>query len=318
MPSLQPTVRAQGLTHYYGDRTALNAIDFEIKSNQIYGFLGPNGSGKSTLFRLLSTLIRPQEGHLQLLGFPLESRSLDLTELRRQLGVVFQYPSLDLDLTVDENLILQGRLFGLRGIQLAKRIDRLYEQFDLATRRSERTKDLSGGLRRRVELSKALVGDPSLLLLDEPSTGLDPTARRIFWNLLSSLRDTSNITILLTTHFLEEAKGCDGVLMLNQGQIVAEGQPEILTQEIASETLTLITTAPSKLLRILREEHPSLPEPWIVNSQIRIPLAKATAWGERFLAAYPDWVTAFTVSRPTLEDVFLLRTGRELEGGDEP
>ncbi|MBZ0111055.1 MAG: ABC transporter ATP-binding protein [Thermoanaerobaculia bacterium] len=312
MTPLPPAVSAEAVSYRYGDRLALDCVDFTVDPGVIYGFLGPNGSGKSTLFRLLATLIPPQGEGLSILGQVLGSATTDLPALRRRLGVVFQYPSLDLDLTVGENLTLQGRLFGISGADLSLRRSRRLEQFGLTDRVGERTRALSGGLRRRVELAKALVSDPRVLLLDEPSTGLDPAARRQFWNLLETLRRDDDVTVLLTTHFFEEAEGCDRVLLLDEGRVAAKGQPSELTAEVGTETLTLSTTDPDELSRVLAERYPDLPTPWTLGGQLRLSVDGAADLGRRLHDEWPERVRSFMVGRPTLEDVFMLRTGRQL------
>lgn len=318
MTPLPPAVAAEAVSYRYGDRLALDGVDFAVAPGVIYGFLGPNGSGKSTLFRLLATLIPPQGKGLSVLGKNLGASSTDLPALRRRLGVVFQHPSLDLDLTVGENLTLQGRLFGISGDELNLRRNRRLEQFGLSDRIGERTRALSGGLRRRVELAKALISDPRILLLDEPSTGLDPAARRQFWNLLETLRRDDDVTILLTTHFFEEAEGCDQVLLLDQGRVAAVGRPSELTAEVGTEILTLSTTDPDELRRVLDEHHADLPASWTLGGQLRLSVEDATDLGRRLHAEWPAQVRSFMVGGPTLEDVFMLRTGRQLREETHP
>ncbi len=247
-PAGTPAVFARGVEYSYrsrkgGSHKALSGLDFRVAEGEIFGFLGPNGGGKTTLFRILATLARPEAGSIQVFGTDLASQA---REVRRRLGVVFQNPSLDLHLTVRENLLHQGHLYGLRGGELARRIDAGLERFGLAERTSQRALELSGGLRRRVELAKALLHEPRLLLLDEPSTGLDPGARRDLWGTLEALR-AQGVTVLLTTHFMEEGDRCDRLALLDRGALVAEGSPAALKEEIGGDVITLAGPDPEAL-----------------------------------------------------------------------
>src|SRR5262245_56430128 len=190
-------IRAHRVSHVYGTRQALTDLSLKIGRGELFAILGPNGGGKTTLFRLLSTLIPLQHGGVRVLDFDL-AREPDA--VRQAIGVVFQAPSLDRKLTVAENIRLQATLYGLSGQALTSRLNNLLAQFSLTDRASELTERLSGGLRRRVELAKGLIHQPRLLLLDEPSTGLDPAARSDLWKYLRQLRDSAGTTIVLTTH----------------------------------------------------------------------------------------------------------------------
>src|SRR5262249_7917815 len=209
MPSSPSTeslaVEVDSLSHNYGSRQALKAISFTVQRGEIFGLLGPNGGGKTTTFRILSTLIHPQQGKARIFGFDLATQA---REIRQRIGVVFQAPSLDKKLTAYENLMHQGHLYGLSGTKLNERIRMLLDRVKLADRDNEYVETFSGGMRRRVELAKGLLHAPQLLLLDEPSTGLDPGARRDLWQYLEQLSRDEGVTSLLTTHYMEEAAHC--------------------------------------------------------------------------------------------------------------
>jgi len=209
----------------------LSKVSFEVRSGEIFVFLGPNGGGKSTLFRLLSTLLPLQSGECEILGFSLRKQ---IAEIRERIGVVFQSPSVDRKLTVNENLLHQGHLYGLRGAELNQRRTAMLERFKLTDRVRDRVETLSGGLRRRVELAKGLLHRPRLLLLDEPSTGLDPAARSDMWGYLRELRDQEGVTVVLTTHLLEEADKADRIAILDRGQLVALDSPDALRSTLAA------------------------------------------------------------------------------------
>jgi ABC-2 type transport system ATP-binding protein len=307
-------VEAQGVEYAYrtrkaGLRRALDGVSFEIPAGEIFGFLGPNGGGKTTLFRILSTLAKPQGGSVRVFGADLATQA---AEVRRRLGVVFQNPSLDVQLTVRENLMHQGHLYGLSGRTLAERIGAALERFGLADRQAQRALELSGGLRRRVEIAKSLLHGPRLLLLDEPSTGLDPGARRDLWSTLESLR-REGVTILLTTHFMEEGDRCDRLALIERGTLVGEGSPADLKQEIGGDVITLDGPDAEALARDLAARFPDL-DPQIRDGAVRLERERGHELVARLIEAFPGRVDSVTVARPTLEDVFLHRTGRRLYG----
>src|SRR5689334_14097934 len=231
----RPALTTDRLTHRYGERVALDRVSLRVNAREIFGLLGPNGGGKTTLFRILSTLVKPTNGSASILGLDL---ARDMGPIRRRLGVVFQAPSLDKKLTVRENLAHQGHLYGLSGKSLGERIDHLLLEFNLRDRARDLVETLSGGLQRRVEIAKCLLHRPEILLLDEPSTGLDPGARIDLWQTLYRLRDQQSVTVLLTTHLMEEAERCDRVAIIDRGKIVAEGTPEELRAGIGGEVIS--------------------------------------------------------------------------------
>jgi ABC-2 type transport system ATP-binding protein len=298
-------------------RPALAGVDFQVAAGEIFGFLGPNGGGKTTLFRLLATLARPESGSLHVFGADLATQA---REVRRRLGVVFQSPSLDLQLTVRENLVHQGHLHGLGGRDLAARIAAGLERFGVTERADQRTKELSGGLRRRVEIAKALLHQPRLLVLDEPSTGLDPGARHDLWETLEELR-AQGVTVLLTTHFMEEGDRCDRLVLLSRGTIVAEGAPAALKAEIGGDVVTvtgLTGRDPGELAREIAALNPEL-SPVVQGGAVRLERERGHELAARLTEALPGRIDSVTVARPSLEDIFLRRTGHRLydEGEDE-
>src|SRR5437588_466636 len=215
-------IELETITHRYGDRVALNQVSFQIRAAEMFGLLGPNGSGKTSLFRILSTLMLPSGGSALVMGANVATHA---NAVRRQIGVVFQAQSVDVKLTASENLWHQGHLYGLRGAGLKKRISEMLERVGLAERANERVETFSGGMRRRVEIAKGLMHRPAVLLLDEPTTGLDPGARHDVMNYLRMLRDSEGATIVITTHLMDEAERCDRLAILNEGSLVALGSP---------------------------------------------------------------------------------------------
>jgi ABC-2 type transport system ATP-binding protein len=245
-----PAISARHVTFRYGDRRAVDDLSIEIAEGEVFAFLGPNGSGKTTLFRLLSTLIPLQEGEVAILGADLRR---DPMTIRRQLGVVFQSPSLDKKLTVAENLRHQGRLYGLSTRDLVARRDELLAAVGLTERAGDLVETLSGGMRRRVELAKSMLHRPRLLLLDEPSTGLDPGARSDLWKYLRQVREREGTTIVLTTHLLDEADRADRIAIMHQGKLVALDSPDALRAELGGDAITIKTERPDQLATGIRD-----------------------------------------------------------------
>jgi ABC-2 type transport system ATP-binding protein len=299
------------LTHRYGDRVALDQVSLRVNAREIFGLLGPNGGGKTTLFRILSTLVRPTTGSASILGLDL---ARDTGAIRRRLGVVFQAPSLDKKLTVRENLAHQGHLYGLSGKSLGERIDHLLLEFDLHDRRRDLVETLSGGLQRRVEIAKCLLHRPEILLLDEPSTGLDPGARIDLWQTLYRLRDQEGVTVLLTTHLMEEAERCDRVAIIDRGKIVAEGAPEELRSRIGGEVISARTQDATSLgERIVSSLGVEVS---VLNDEVRIEQPDGASFIAKLVATFPGEIDSVTLAKPTLEDVFIAKTGRRLSQAD--
>jgi ABC-2 type transport system ATP-binding protein len=314
---LPAAVAIEGLSHAYGKRQALVDLSLTIQPGEIFAVLGPNGGGKSTLFRLLSTLIPVQRGSATLFGNDLARQP---HAIRPLIGVVFQSPSLDRKLTVAENIKLQAALYGLYGKELQLRLDELLERFELRDRTREFTERLSGGLRRRVELAKGLIHRPRLLLLDEPSTGLDPAARSDLWQYLRHLREAEGTTIVLTTHFLDEGDHADRLAILNEGRLVALGAPDELRATVGGDSLTIETADAEALADDIRNRF-NLPAK-VVDRAVRLETPEGHTWIARLVEAFPGRIGAIRLGKPTLEDVFIARTGHRFwrdrrEAGDE-
>jgi ABC-2 type transport system ATP-binding protein len=307
MASSPPAVAARDLEYRYGDRMALDGVDFSVEPGEIFGFLGPNGGGKTTLFQIMATLRKPAAGRMEIFGC---DAAVEAALVRLQLGVVFQSPSLDPELTVQENLLHHGHLYGMRGSGLRRQIDLQLDRFGLRERRRDRVKALSGGLSRRVEIAKSLLHGPRLLLLDEPSSGLDPGARRDLWYILEELRGGRRVTILLTTHFMEEGDRCDRVALVDEGRIVASGPPVDLKEEIGGDVVLLDSADPVALCRDLRNRFGL--DASLHEGVVRFEQERAHELVGKLAESLPGRIDAMTVSKPTLEDVFLHRTGRGL------
>jgi len=282
-------------------------VTFTVPTGEMFGLLGPNGSGKSTLLRILSTLLRPEAGTARVVGHDVVQEP---DVVRRALGVVFQNASVDRKLTVEENLACHGSLYGMSGRVLAERLDVTLDRLGIAARRGERVEKLSGGLERRVELAKALLVGARVLLLDEPSTALDPGARRDFLGYLRELRDTGGLTVLLSTHDLEEAERCDRVAIFDAGRIVALGTPDDLKAAVGGDVLVIRATAPAAL-RERMAAHLGL-EVRLVDDTLRVERPRGHELVRDLIEAFPSEVRSVTVGKPTLGDVFVRLTGHGL------
>lgn len=298
-------VDVRGLGHRYGDRIALRDLSLSVPSGSTYALVGPNGSGKTTLFRLLSTLLRIVEGEARIAGLDVR---IQPSLVRRRIGIVFQHPSLDRDLTVEENLRCQGRLYGLASEALRHRIVCLLGVFGLEDRRADRAGRLSGGLARRVEIAKALLHEPSLVLMDEPTTGLDPAARADFWAYVRKMRDEAPATVLLTTHLMDEAERCDRVAILDGGRLVAEGRPSDLSAEVGGDVILVEANARSEMATRVAEFLGRRVE--VADGVLRIEVEKGADVIPRLVEAFPGRIRSVSLRKPNLEDVFFHKTGR--------
>ncbi len=306
----------RGLSHRYGERRALASVDLDVHRGEIFGLLGPNGGGKTTLFKVLATLTPAQEGRVEIFGEDVARAPL---AVRRRLGVVFQHPGLDPKLTVEENLRCHAALYGLARSTFRTRSATLLERLGVADRARDRVETLSGGLARRVELAKGLLHGPELLLLDEPSTGLDPGARRDFIDYLVRLRDAEGMTVVLTTHGMEEAERCDRVGFVNRGTLVAVGTPHALKSEIGGDVVVVQTSDPDRLRERIRERFGCEARP--VDGALRVELPRGHEFVRAVVDAFPGEITAATFGKPTLEDVFVHLTGHQFwaaEGRESP
>ena len=305
--SMAPVISVENLVHRYENRTALNGVSFDVRPAELFGLLGPNGSGKTTLFRILSTLMIPTSGRALVMGC---DAAQDAARLRRQIGVVFQAQSIDGKLTAYENLWHQGHLYGLRGAELKNRVGEILTRVGLADRAKERVETFSGGMQRRIELAKGLLHHPAVLLLDEPTTGLDPGARRDLWQYLQILRDEEHVSVLVTTHLMEEAERCDRLAIMNEGNLVALGTPAELKSEIGGDVIMLDAAHDAGLLAEHIRERFHV-ETTVLGNQVRIEREGGHRFVPDVVEVFPGEIQAISVSKPALEDVFIHRTGHK-------
>ena len=303
-----PLIHARGLTKRFGSFTAVDAVDFDVAKGESFGFLGPNGAGKTSTMRMIGCVSPVSDGELVVLG--LDPRR-DGPRIRARMGVVPQQDTLDNELTVRDNLVLYGRYFGLSRAESRRRADELLEFTQLAERADDTVEPLSGGMKRRLTIGRALINEPELLLLDEPTTGLDPQARHLLWDRLYRLKQRG-VTLVLTTHYMDEAEQlCDRLVVMDKARIVAEGSPRALIDRYSTREVTELRF-PVGVQETLNGQLDGLAQrvEWLAD---RVLLydddgeAVASAAHERGLR--PETVL---VRRSTLEDVFLRLTGRSL------
>jgi lipooligosaccharide transport system ATP-binding protein len=299
-------IHARGLVKRFGDLVAVAGIDLDVRRGEAFGFLGPNGAGKSSTMRMIGCVSPVSEGTLRILG---RDPGADGPEIRARLGVVPQQDTLDTELTVRENVLIYGRYFGLTRRELRPKIDELLDFVQLTERAGDKVEPLSGGMKRRLTIARSLVNDPELLLLDEPTTGLDPQARHVVWDRLFRLKQRG-VTLVLTTHYMDEAEQlCDRLVVMDHGRIVAEGSPRQLIERYSTREVVEIRfegERPESLsLHGLGDRVEELPDRVLVYTEDGD--ATAAALAERDLPPH-----ATLVRRSTLEDVFLHLTGRTL------
>lgn len=303
-----PAVEAEGLTKHYGSRVAVDRISLHVEAGACVGLLGPNGAGKTTTIRMLSCLAAPTAGSLRVLG--MEMVPANHRAIKAGLGIVQQEDSLDPDLSVENNLLIYASYFGIPRHEAAKRAQELMRFAQLTERRRDRIRDLSGGMRRRLMLARALINGPRLLLLDEPTTGLDPQARRLVWERIRRLKQHS-VTILLTTHYMEEAANlCDRVVIVDHGKIVAEGPPQTLVDSVIGEEVIEVYLPDSSASRGVLEKCGEFACRTEQAGEILYLYLRNGSAGQRAFEALAGY--RFTRRKPSLEDVFLSLTGHAL------
>jgi ABC-2 type transport system ATP-binding protein len=309
---MSAAVETNDLGRNFGPRAALSGVTLSIRAGEMFALLGPNGSGKTTLFRILSTLLAPSAGTARVGGCDVVGEAM---AVRHQIGVVFQSPALDPQLTVEENLRCAGSLYGLRGADLVTRLRSAAEALGLSDRLADRVQSLSGGLQRRVEIAKCLLPRPRVLLLDEPSTGLDPAAREGLRATLERVRRESEVTVVMTTHLLEEAERCDRVAILHRGRLVACETPAELRGRLGTDVAVVSGPEPDVLAARVREMFG-----WplsVRGERLRVEVPAGGEAAGRLVSALGAAAATVTVGRPTLEDVFLDLTGEPLRGEEE-
>jgi len=312
VPGPEILIRAHDLTKRFGDFVAVDGIDFEVRRGEAFGFLGPNGAGKSSTMRMIGCVSPPSGGELSVLGM---SPVTDGPAIRARLGVVPQEDTLDVELTARENLLVYGRYFGLPRALIAERTASLLDFVQLAERAGDHVEPLSGGMKRRLTIARSLINDPEILLLDEPTTGLDPQARHVVWDRLFRLKQ-QGVTLILTTHYMDEAEQlCDRLVVMDRGKIAAEGSPrELIDRYSTREVVELRFGVSDHELAADKIAHVQADRIEVLADRILLYVDN----GDAAMAAVREVglePTTSLVRRSTLEDVFLRLTGRRLEDG---
>ena len=297
-------VEVTGLEKRYGEVEAVRGIDFRVEPGETFGFLGPNGAGKSTTINILCTLARPTGGSARVAGHDVQT---ERDEVRRSIGLVFQDPTLDVDLTAEQNLRFHGELYGVPRAVLSRRIDDLLGLVGLGERRRSVVETFSGGMKRRLEIARGLLHSPRVLFLDEPTIGLDPQSRASVWDYVRALKESEDITVFLTTHYMDEAENCDRIAIMNAGRIVAQDTPEALKDAVGKDRVQITTADDEAAIARLRSAFGI--EAGMHSGAVTFAVADGERFVPRLFAELGVAIRSVSVSSPSLDDVFLAHTG---------
>jgi ABC-2 type transport system ATP-binding protein len=308
-------VQVRGLCRTFGPLTAVDNVSFAIEQGEIFGLLGPNGAGKTTTLSMLATMLAPTGGSAEIMGTDIRK---DQDGVRKAIGIVFQDQSLDEELTAWENMDFHGRLYRIPADERRRRAEELLKLVELSDRRDDIVKTFSGGMRRRLEIARGLLHHPQVLFLDEPTLGLDPQTRNHLWNYIETLAQEKNITIILTTHYMEEAdRLCDRIAIIDHGKIIALDTPDRLKDSLGGDLVTIRSAEPARI-------GTALSAPWIDRigtrgDDVTVSLHNAEEHLSEIvtlLVAGKIPISAISVRKPTLEDVFLSYTGKTIRDGE--
>ncbi|HWJ50032.1 MAG TPA: ATP-binding cassette domain-containing protein [Solirubrobacteraceae bacterium] len=314
MPRTAPAISVDGLVKRYGELEAVRGIEFEVRAGETFGFLGPNGAGKSTTINMLCTLARPSAGTALVAGHDVVS---ERDEVRRNIGLVFQDTTLDGYLTAEQNLRLHAELYGMPRQTIPERIRQVMEMVELWERRSHLVNTFSGGMKRRLEIARGLLHSPRVLFLDEPTVGLDPQTRSSIWGYITRLKREEDITIFLTTHYMDEAEFCDRIAIMDQGRIVVLDTPEALKESVGKDRVQIHTADDHATIDALRERF------GIEARMAEGAVTFGVPGGEEFVPRlFDDWdpahpaIRSVSVARPSLDDVFMAYTGTTIRDAE--
>ncbi|MGP3958698.1 ATP-binding cassette domain-containing protein [Nonomuraea sp. 3N208] len=309
-----PAVAVRGLRKTYGKVEAVKGVDFDVRPGEVFGFLGPNGAGKTTTISMLCTLVNPTGGSATVAGHDVV-RERD--EVRRNIGLVFQDPTLDGYLSAEQNLRFHAELYGVPKNVVGDRIRQVMEMVALWDRKDAKVMTFSGGMKRRLEIARGLLHSPRVLFLDEPTVGLDPQTRSAIWGYINQLRLTEDITIFMTTHYMDEAEYCDRIAIIDHGEIVVIESPEALKASVGKDRVQIHTDDDNKAIEALRERFGL--EAAVHEGAVTFAVASGEEFVPRLFAELGMPIKAVSVARPSLDDVFMSYTGstiRDAEAGD--
>ena len=306
-----PAVAVEGLSKRYGDLEAVKGIGFEVAAGEVFGFLGPNGAGKTTTIGMLCTLVRPTGGAARVAGHDIVG---ERDEVRRNIGLVFQDPTLDAYLTAEQNLRFHGELYGLPREAMNERIAQVLRMVDLTDRKDGKVETFSGGMRRRLEIARGLLHSPRVLFLDEPTVGLDPQTRAAIWGYIRQLKETEDITIFLTTHYMEEAEYCDRIAIIDHGEIVVLDTPENLKGSVGEDRVRIVTDDDEAAIAALRDRFGI--DAGVHEGSVTFAVASGEAFVPRLFAELGVAIRSVHVARPSLDDVFMNYTGTTIRDAE--
>ena len=309
---MDAAVAVQGLTKHYGDLVAVGGVDFTVNTGEVFGFLGPNGAGKSTTIKMLCTLVEPTSGTAQVAGFDVV-RERDA--VRRNIGLVFQDPTLDQYLTADQNLRMHAELYGVRRSALEERMSLVLDMVDLSDRRKSLVSTFSGGMKRRLEIARGLLHSPKVLFLDEPTVGLDPQTRSSIWRYIHELREREDVTIFLTTHYMDEAENCDRIAIMDRGRIVVMDTPESLKAGVGKDRVQISTDDDQAAIAALQAKFDYAAT--VAEGLVTFAVANGEQFVPRLFAELGVPIRSVNVARPTLDDVFMSHTGTTIRDAEE-
>jgi ABC-2 type transport system ATP-binding protein len=313
MNSVRPAaVEVVGLEKRFGDIEAVRGVDFRVEPGETFGFLGPNGAGKSTTINILCTLARPTAGSARVAGHDVRT---ERDAVRRSIGLVFQDPTLDVDLTAEQNLRFHGELYGVPRAVLGQRIDALLGMVGLAERRKSVVSGFSGGMKRRLEIARGLLHSPRVLFLDEPTIGLDPQSRASVWEYVRALKDSEEITVFLTTHYMDEAENCDRIAIMDAGRIVALDTPEALKAAVGKDRVQITTADDEAAIAALRSGFGI--EAGMHSGEVTFAVPDGERFVPRLFAELGVAIRSVSVHSPSLDDVFLAHTGSTIRDAEK-
>ncbi len=307
-----PAISVKELRKSFGDFEAVKGVGFEVGSGEVFGFLGPNGAGKTTTINMLCTLTRPTSGQAEVAGYDIVAAKDDV---RRHIGLVFQDPTLDGYLSAAQNLRLHAELYGVEKHLVKPRMEQVLKMVGLWERRDSQVMTFSGGMRRRLEIARGLMHSPRVLFLDEPTIGLDPQTRSSIWSYIRQLQQQEEITIFMTTHYMDEAEFCGRIAIMDGGEIVALDTPEALKEAVGADRLRIETTDDERAITELRERFAI--EATLSEGAVSFAVADGEQFVPRLFAEMEATIKAVSVSRPTLDDVFMSHTGSTIRDAEE-
>ncbi len=303
---MENVIQIKNLHKSFGDVKAVNDLSFKVKRGELFAFLGVNGAGKSTTISILCGQLKKDSGYVEICG---ENAEISPNSVSKRLGVVFQSSVLDAPLSVRDNLESRAALYGIKGNNFTRKLDELAKMLDFSDILSRPVGKLSGGQRRRIDIARALLHDPEILVLDEPTTGLDPQTRQLMWSVISKLRRERGMTVFLTTHYMEETADADYVVILDSGKLAAEGTPLELKNRYTGDFVTFYGVTERQIAELGLDHQ-------VIRDAIRVSIPN-TAYAVELIKANPDIFADFEIKKGKMDDVFLAVTGKKIERGED-